>query len=150
MFFAVTLINKKFEQKSIFNVLTFKENISKLITNPDNVYINKDYQALVSYYKTISKSDSCVMIFTNEVAIPYLLKKKTCSKYYLMYTATPKEIQNNIIAVLKNEKPKFLIYKSDIDIYGHAGDRLLLLDEFIQNQYSFFKKFSYWEIYKLK
>ena len=100
MFFAVTLINKKFEQKSIFNVLTFKENISKLITNPDNVYINKDYQALVSYYKTISKSDSCVMIFTNEVAIPYLLKKETCSKYYLMYTATPKEIQNNLIAQL--------------------------------------------------
>ena len=67
-----------------------------------------------------------------------------------MYTATPKEIQNNIIAVLKNEKPKFLIYRSDIDIYGHVGDRLLLLDEFIQNQYSFFKKFSYWEIYKFK
>ena len=58
--------------------------------------LNKDYQALVSYYKTISKSDSCMMIFTNEVAIPYLLKKKTCSKYYLMYTATPKEIQNNL------------------------------------------------------
>ena len=90
------------------------------------------------------------MIFTNEVAIPYFLKKKTCSKYYLLYTATPFEIQKSIIKDLSNKKPTYLIYKSEIDAYGHAGDRLEILNEYIIDRYSFYEKFKHWEIYKLK
>ena len=88
------------------------------------------------------------MVFSNEVALPYLLKKQTCSKYYLMYTATPKVIQNNIIKDLVSKKPEYLIYSSDIDIYGNNKLRLNLLNSFIEDKYSFYKKFSHWDIYK--
>ena len=53
-----------------------------------------------------------------------------------MYAFTDCEVSISPNAcVIVNEKPKFLIYRSDFEIYRHAGDRLLLLDEFIQNQY---------------
>ena len=100
--------------KSISNFISSKENILKLLRYPDESYINEDYQKLVSYYKNLSKSDPCTMIFTHESAIPYFLKKNICSKYFFMYTATPKEIQNNIMKDLNNNKPIFLIYKSDM------------------------------------
>ena len=90
------------------------------------------------------------MVFTNEVALPYFFKKPTCSKYFLMYVATPIKIQENIIQDLKITIPEYLIYKSDIDIYGHSGNRLKLLDSYINEQYSFYKKLDYWQVYKKK
>ena len=150
IFFSTILINKKFERKSISNFISSKENILKLFRYSDESYISEDYQKLVSYYNDLSKSDSCAMIFTHESAIPYFLKKNTCSKYFFMYTATPKEIQSNIMKDLNNNKPVFLIYKSDIDAYGHAGDRLKILNKYILDKYSFYEKFKHWEIYKLK
>ena len=150
VFVGTTLVNKKFENKNISNIISSKNNIIKLINYSDDQYFNKEYQDLFTYYKKLSNQDPCVMIFTNEVAIPYFLKKQTCSKYYLLYTATPSEIQNSIIKDLTSKKPVFLIYKSEIDVYGHAGDRLKILNKYILDQYSFYEKFKHWEIYKLK
>lgn len=150
VFVGTTLVNKKFENKNISNIISSKNNIIKLINYSDDQYFNKEYQDLFTYYKNLSNQDPCVMIFTNEVAIPYFLKKQTCSKYYLLYTATPSEIQNSIIKDLTSKKPVFLIYKSEIDVYGHAGDRLKILNKYILDQYSFYEKFKHWEIYKLK
>ena len=65
-----------------------------------------------------------------------------------MYTATPIQIQENLIKDLIEKKPVYLVYKSEIDKYGHVGDRLRLLDNHINEQYSFFKKIKHWEVYK--
>ena len=65
-----------------------------------------------------------------------------------MYTATPIQIQENLIKDLIEKKPVYLVYKSEIDKYGHVGDRLRLLDNHINEQYSFFKKINHWEVYK--
>ena len=65
-----------------------------------------------------------------------------------MYTATPTSIQKNLIQDLEIQNPVYLIYKSNIDSYGHAGNRLRLLDNYINEQYSFFKKIKHWEVYK--
>ena len=148
IFFIVISINKKYEDKNFKNLPLVKANIEKLINYPDMEFISKDYLDFLTYFKQLSKEDECVMVFSNEVALPYLLKKQTCSKYYLMYTATPKIIQNNIIKDLVSKKPEYLIYASDIDIYGNNKLRLNLINSFIEDNYTFNSKFSHWEIYK--
>ena len=141
-------INKKYEDKNYNNLFSFKKNVSTLINYSDNEFINKDYQNFIKQYKNLSAKDNCVMVFTNEVAMPYLLKKPSCSKYYLMYTASPISIQKDLIKDLIDKNPVYLIYRSELDKYGHVGNRLRLLDNFINEQYSFFKKINYWEVYK--
>ena len=148
IFFVSIFINKKFENKNFINLFSFKHNINSLVSYPDDKFISEDYQNFIFQFKNLSTQDKCVMIFTNEVALPYLLKKPTCSKYYLMYTATPIQIQENLIKDLIKKKPDYLVYKSEIDKYGHVGDRLRLLDNHINEQYSFFKKINHWEVYK--
>jgi hypothetical protein len=150
IFFSTIFLNKKFEDKSFLNIPSAKINIHKLINYQDFSFISKDYQDLLTYYDKISSNDVCVMTFTNEVAIPYLLKKPTCSKYYLLYLATPLKIQKSIAKDLSDKSPVFILYRSDIDVYGHVGKRLKLLDEFIRTEYDFFEKFKHWEIYKKK
>ena len=65
-----------------------------------------------------------------------------------MYTASPISIQKDLIKDLIDKNPVYLIYRSELDKYGHVGNRLRLLDNFINEQYSFFKKMNYWEVYK--
>ena len=150
VFIGLIFFNKKFENKNFINLFNQKNNIQTLVNYPDKKFINNDYQNFILEYKKLSLQDDCVMAFTNEVAIPYLLKKQTCSKYYVLYLATPLEIQKKIARKLKNKLPEYIIYKSDIDTYGHVGDRLILLDNFIKEKYGFYKKLSHWEIYRKK
>ena len=146
--FYCYFINKKYEDKNFKNLQSVKTNIEKLVQYPDKEFISDDYQDFLTSFQAFSREDKCVMVFSNEVAIPYLLNKQTCSKYYVMYTATPKVIQNNIIKDLVSKKPEYLIYSSNIDIYGNNKLRLNYLNSFIEDKYSFDKKFSHWEIYK--
>ena len=149
-FFSTILLNKKYENKSFKNLINASSNIKTLANYTDEKFINIDYQKFFTYYKQLSAQDECVKIFTNEVAIPYFLKKPTCSKYFLMYLATPLGIQKNIIEDLNINSPVYIIYKSDVDTYGHVGNRLKLIDNYIKDKYSFFEKFNHWEIYKRK
>ena len=65
-----------------------------------------------------------------------------------MYTASPISIQKDLIKDLINKNPNYLIYRSEVDKYGHSGNRLKLVDNYINEQYSFFKKMNHWEIFK--
>lgn len=148
IFLSSIFIDKKFENKNIMNLFSFKTSVVKLVNFSDDKFISNDYKKFISFYKNISKKDDCVMVFTNEAALPYFFKKPSCSKYYLSYLSTPITIQKNIISDLNNTKPIFLIYKSNIDLYGHSGDRLKLVDGYIKEEYSFYQKYKHWDIYK--
>ena len=65
-----------------------------------------------------------------------------------MYSATSKEIQNSLARDINNEQPSFIVYKTDIDMYGDNITRLSLVNKFIKENYSFYEKFNFWEIYK--
>lgn len=148
IFLISVFINKKYENKSITNLFDAKNSISLLLNYQDKKFLTDDYIKFIDYYKKLSKEDNCVMIFTNEVALYYLLRKKSCSKYYLMYTATPNKIQKSLVKDINYKKPSFIVYKSDIDLYGDNVNRLNFVNNFIKENYTFYEKFNYWEIYK--
>ena len=150
VFLSTIFLNKKYENKNFLNLMNASNNIKTLVNYPDEKFINLNYQKFFSYYKEIANQDTCVQIFTNEVAIPYFLKKPTCSKYFLLYSSTPLKMQKEIVRDLNKNSPEYLVYKSDVDTYGHVGNRLKLIDNYIKDKYSFFEKFNHWEIYKRK
>ena len=52
---------------------------------------------------------------------------------------------------IKEKKPNFIIYKSEIDIYHDISkQRLYLVDNYIKRNYTPFEKYKHWEIYKIK
>lgn len=148
IFLISVFIDKKYENKSIRNLLDAKNSINLLLNYKDKEFLTDDYIKFIDYYAKLSKGDNCVMIFTNEVALGYLLKKKSCSKYYLMYSATPNKIQKSLVKDVNNEKPSFIVYKSDVDLYGDNVIRLSFVNDYIKKNYTFYQKFKYWEIYK--
>ncbi len=149
LFLFSSFIDKKYENKSVKNIIHSYSSINKLINYDDKIFLNQDYNDFISYYKKITSLDKCITLFTHEVALTYFLKKPSCSKFYLMYTATPEIIQNQLIQDIALKKPSFIVYNSNVDLYGSNSDNLKLVNKFIISKYRFFEKFKHWEIYKI-
>ena len=140
-------VNKQYERKSLKNIFQTKNNIQNLINFKDNQYVGTNHLKLLSEFRDLSKNEKCTFIFTNEIALYYLLKSRSCSKYYLMWKISyPKKIQQNLIKDLENEKPKYIIFKSDVDIFIDRSEDLQIITDYLNLYYSPFKKVSDWQI----
>ena len=103
---------------------------------------------MIDYYKNISASDKCVQIFTNEAAIPYLLDKPTCSKFYSMWMAGTEHNQKIFTNELKMAKPKIILLETDIVKFSVPADKLKLVKKFVEDNYTFHSKFRHWTFVK--
>jgi len=108
----------------------------------------QDYNELIKYYKKISTSDECVQILTDEIAIPYLLNKPTCTRFNVMEVVHPKKMQIIFIEELKVKKPKVILYKSDKFSFKN-GESLSLVNTYINKNYNFHSKFKNWTFVKI-
>ena len=132
-------------------IANFPNKITKLIyaKNEEFLFDTLDsYNKLIKYYKGISSKDNCVQIFTDEIAIPFLVKRKSCTKFNIMMLASPRKNQLEFIKELKIKKPEIILYKSEKYDAGYSK-ALTLVDEYIQENYVFHSKFDYWTFYKI-
>ena len=62
---------------------------------------------------------------------------------------TPEIIQKQLIKDIASKKPSFIVYNSNIDLYGNNSENLKLVNKFIVSKYQFYETFKHWEIYKI-
>ena len=137
------------ENIKIKNVNKFISSSKNLIIEDDFSFISKDYKEFIDYYKEITKKDNCVLIFTNENALPFFLKKPTCSKYHAEYISSPENLQKDFIKEIDKNKPSFILYSSTLDSYDKPNAVMNFSNQYILNNYQFYKKINNWIIYKL-
>ena len=76
----------------------------------DKIFLDQKTIKLIEYYKQISEKDNCVENISYNDAIPYLLKKPTCTKYWATWLASPTSIQQDYINEIKKAQPKYILY----------------------------------------
>ena len=84
------------------NTFTFKSRLLDYVKLDDSNFLSKEDQEFVSTAKDIVKNESCIQLFTNDVALYYLLKKPSCSKFYFIWGLGSKNNQNLFINDLHN------------------------------------------------
>jgi len=142
----------------IDNIRNFNKNFTNYIHLDDKHFIDQKTIKLLDYYKQIAEKDNCVQIFTYDLAIPYLLKKPSCTKYFSSLLASPTKIQEDYIRQLKRIRPKYILYKSagtnfDLTYNVEAPEiyeRLKIVNSYIISNYMLHKKFDGYEILKKK
>ena len=92
------------------NIKNYKENFNSFINLEDNIFLNEKEKELIEYYSRISKNDSCIENITFDDAIPYLLKKPSCTKYWASWLTSPIDLQKDYINRLKKIQPKYILY----------------------------------------
>ena len=99
--------------------------------------------------KPLVQNYDCIQLFSNDVAILYLLKKKSCSKYYFVWSVGSTTNQKELINDLKNTNliiSKGISFNWDLPL----SQKLFLVNDYIEANYS--KKISveHWDIYRSK
>ena len=79
------------------NILNFQDRFNYFISLEDNEYLNENYKKYISELKPIIENEVCIQLFTNSAIMPYLLKKKNCSKFYFVWSVGSEKIQNEMI-----------------------------------------------------
>ena len=133
----------------LHNIPKFFTSVNSLIYKDDFAFIDKDYQDFIIYYNKLTKNDKCTIIFTKEIAIPYFLKKPTCSKFYTAYTSSPENLQNKFVSDISAKKPDYIVYEYLMDGKFKPNTQLHIVKNYILQNYSFFGKFNKWIIYKI-
>lgn len=138
-----------FKLYKIKDILTAPQKIITLIKADDKKYLTEkqsEYIFLIDYYKKISNNQNCIQILTDEVALPYLLRKKTCTKFYEIWLLTPPHLQEEFIRELKIKKPKIILTKEKTLF----TPKLKLVDKYINKEYKVHSTFKEWTFMEIK
>ena len=135
---------------NIENIKTFNSRFDKFINTMDDDYLDNKILDVVNYYKLISKNDECVQIFNYDAAIPYLVKKHSCTKYFFIWAIGSKANQLKFIEELKISKPNYILLHGPQDFYGgiSAPERLPYAYKYILDNYSKYEQMYEWIFYK--
>ena len=141
-----------YSEISLKKITTFKSRIDNYVNLPDNKFITKDQILLVKKYQDLSKKSKCVQIFNYDAAIPYLVKKPSCTKFYFIYSISSSKNQNLFIKLIKNKKPNFILTNGKLKNLGSSelSLRLPLVNDFIMKNYYYQEDLYEWSFYVIK
>ena len=144
IFFLFFFPNNHLRFLDIFNP---DKNFQMITKIEDKKFLENDYYEFIKIYEDLVKDENCVQQFTDDNAIPYLVKKPTCTKYYVNAHIIQDWTEDNFIKELRSTAPKYIVYSSKINwfkIYNNAPNA----DNFIIDNYFLYKDLSPWIIYK--
>ena len=152
IFIACFFLTLNYKNINFYNIINVKKNYNYFIKKEDSTFLKSEVTNFVKYYKNLIKNEKCIVNFTDDLILPYLLKKPTCSKFVLTWLGSPTNNQKKYIQDLQEEKPKFIIYDSpEFKVDGiSSADRLKQVNTFILKNYKFYEEFEGYKIFILK
>ena len=113
-------------------ILKFNKRFIQYINLEDQFYLDKAENSFLKDSNDIVKDYNCIQMFTNEIAYLYLLRKKNCTKYYMVFSIGSPRSQMKMINELNDVD---IIITSEYDDKGHPTYKLPLVTDFIKENY---------------
>ena len=147
----ILIISKNLTEINYSNILSFKERNLILVKKEDDFFLQKKY---IDLRNSVSKNYNltCVQLFSYDIIMPYLLRKKNCTKFNFLYVISSNDVQNKMIYELKNEMPNFIFFNQKYDfLYLRPVEkRFQKIAIFINKNYTIDRQINNWNIYKRK
>ena len=130
---------------NINKTVNYLQRIKQYIHLNDNSFLSKEQTYFVEQMEPITRDYQCLQLFTYDAALPYLLKKPSCSRYYFIYSVGSLKNQKNLIEEMKNTK--LVIYSGQTDNWGFKPKKKLpLVDNYINSNFLNNIKILDWEV----
>ena len=142
-----------FYDKIDFNkIRNYNKEIRVLVNLPYKHFIDDNKYTFIENYKKLTFNDKCFQNFTDDLILLYLIDKPSCTKFIASWLASPRHLQDEYIESLKKTKPDYIVYKS---IYFKVdgvemSNRLEKVNNFILENYKFYKSINSYEVLKIK
>ena len=117
--------------------------------NKDSVYILDNYKATITYLKNNLSHEEKIFTMTNEASWYYFVDKPCPTRFPVVWFASPSFYQKEVVADLKNNNIKFIIYNSDnkVNLNAIDGRKLPLINDYVTQNYYLYKTIDENEIW---
>jgi len=105
-----------FSNIKLNNILSYQERLVKYLYKPDSNFLSKQDNLTINELKSYSFQDNCIDLFTYDASILYLLRKKSCTKYYFINSLGSKDNQRKFIKEI-GVKTKYIITNGKTDYW---------------------------------
>jgi len=137
------VINIHFNSNNIFGYI---KRFNNFIYLPDSYFLNDNENKFVDFLKPKLKNASCVQLFSNDAIFNYVLRKKSCTKYYFVWSAASKINQNQFITELS--KTNLIITGGEKNNWDYPLEKKLhYVYEHILDKYELNESFNSWSIF---
>ena len=150
LIFSVFIFCTDLKKTSFKNLLSFKSRYNNFVQLEDSFYLNENYIKLTNRLNSLVKNQECFQVFTYEPTINYLIKKKSCTKYYNIWSIGSKNNQFNFIQEMKLVEPKYVLYEGLYNWDFYPKERFPYIDEYLKKNYKLKEQFLNWKILSLK
>ena len=141
LLFVIFVFNLKIDMK---NISDYSLRLKQFIYLEDKNYLSDDQNYLIQNLKPIINEYKCIQLFTYDAALPYILKKPNCSKFYFTYSLGSIKDQESLIKDLENTE--FIIYRGQTDNWGPSPQKkLTMVNKYININFRNSKKILKWE-----
>lgn len=141
--FIFVFIIFQLSQLSFINIYNIKSRIYNFTQKKDSFFLNKNYSQFIDQLKQITMTENCIQNFNYDPTLYYLTKKKSCTKFYQIFSMATKNDQLNFIQEIETSKTNFLIIDYAKEKYRYSPDyRLPILSNYIKKNFSVYKKIN--------
>jgi len=147
----ILFVSKNLFEIKYSNIFSFKDRNLMIVKKNDDLFFDKKYIDLKNYLSQ-NYDLKCVQLFSYDAIIPYLLKKKYCTKYNFLYVVSSESVQEEMINELKNNIPKIIIFNRNYSFLTlkSVEERFKKVAYFIGENYIIDAQINDWDIYKKK
>ena len=116
------------------NILNYPQRIKQYVHLNDDTFLSKEQSSFVAQIKPLIKDYYCLQLFTYDAALPYLLKKPSCSRHYFIYSLGSIDEQRLLIKEMSDTK--LVIYSGQTDNWSFKPQKKLpLVNKYIDSNF---------------
>ena len=143
LFIIFFIANSKIKISNIYN---YKDRVISYVNIQDEYFLKDEESYLLKEINKIPNIPECIQLFSNDAILYYLLRKKSCTKFYFVWSASSIFNQKRMILELKNTD--FIIAGGDKNNWEFPLEKkLMLIDSFIKQNFILQKEIHNWKIY---
>jgi hypothetical protein len=131
------------------NIVNFGNRLEKYLNLPDKKFLTKEqFYSISKISKTLS-GEKCIQFFTYEASIPFLTKKPSCSKFYMIWSIATNKNQNEFIKEIENSGSKFIVSNGPYEYFPplSPSERLPIIQRYINDNFKLYEQISSYNIY---
>lgn len=135
-----------FNQKSNFNhsnMVTVISRIKNFVEKEDNYFLKENYVKFIEKTNFILNNEECIQSFNYDPTIYYILKKKSCTQYYLIFNMATINDQKTFIEQLQTANSDYIIVDKNNSNHKYSADqRLPVISNYLNLNYKVFSSIN--------
>ena len=125
------------------NIKNYKKNLKKLIMANDSFFLNENDKIFLSNANDFLKKSNCIQVFNYEPALNYLLKKRSCTRYNLIFAVGSKLTQKNLLNEVIEKNVEYIVLGGKYDAWAISPRvRYPYVYKYLDDSYNILNKFD--------